>query len=156
VHSTVWQGMTSLTENVELAFRDETVPIREWLPILEAAFANFSVGIIPPALDQVLVGTVDRSRDSDIKLALVLGLNETVFPALPKTGSLLTETDRAELERQNTLSSASVRLQLGRERFYAYLACTRPREQLLLTYAREDSEGGPLNPSPFVAHVQKL
>ena len=156
VHSTVWQGMTSLMENVELAFRDETVPIREWLPILEAAFANFSVGIIPPALDQVLVGTVDRSRDSEIKLGLVLGLNETVFPALPDMGSLLTETDRAELERHDALTSASLRAQLGRERYYAYLACTRARERLILTFASENSEGSQLNPSPFLASIRKL
>jgi ATP-dependent helicase/nuclease subunit B len=156
VHSTVWQGLNSLLENMELAFQEESLSIREWLSVLEAGFANFSVGVIPPALDQVLVGTVDRSRDSDIKLALGLGLNETVFPALPDTGSLLTETDRAELERHSALSIASMRLQLGRERFYAYLACTRPRERLILTSASENSEGSPLNPSPFLAHIRKL
>jgi ATP-dependent helicase/nuclease subunit B len=156
MHSTVWDAMLSLLENMELAFHDEAPSLREWLSILEAAFANFSVGIIPPALDQVLVGTVDRSRDADIKLAFVLGLNETIFPALPDRGSLLGETERTELERHSTLSSASVRTQLARERFYAYIACTRPREKLILTFASENSEGSPLNRSPFVAHIQRL
>jgi ATP-dependent helicase/nuclease subunit B len=156
VHSTVWQAMNSLLDNIVLAFRDETIAIREWLAILEAAFANFSVGILPPALDQVLIGTVDRSRDPDIKVALVLGLNENVFPALPETGAVLTDTDRAELERHNVLSSAAIRSQLSRERYYAYLACTRPRQRLVLTFASQNSEGRALNPSPFLAHVQKL
>jgi len=156
VHSTVWQGLNSLLENMELAFRDEPVSIREWLAILEAAFANFSVGVIPAALDQVLIGTVDRSRDPEIRIALILGLNETIFPALPETGTLLSQTDRAELERNNVLSSASIRLQISRERYYAYLACTRPRDRLILTFASQDAEGGILNPSPFLSHIQRL
>jgi ATP-dependent helicase/nuclease subunit B len=156
IHATVWQAMNSLLADMELAFNDEAPSIREWLSILEAAFANFSVGVIPPALDQVLIGAIDRSRDSDIKLALVLGLNESVFPALPDQGSLLTDNERTQLEHHTALSSASIRAQLGRERFYAYIACTRPRERLILTFAAENSEGTPLNRSPFLAHIQKL
>jgi ATP-dependent helicase/nuclease subunit B len=39
-----------------------------------------TVGVIPPALDQVLIGAIDRSRNPELKLAIVLGLNEE-FPA---------------------------------------------------------------------------
>jgi ATP-dependent helicase/nuclease subunit B len=99
---------------------------------------------------------VDRSRNPDCKLGLVLGLNETVFPGPPETGSLLTDSDRTELERRYVLLGSTAQRHLGRERYYAYVACTRPRERLLLTYALHDSGGSPLNPSPFLAHVQQL
>jgi ATP-dependent helicase/nuclease subunit B len=156
VHATVWGDLETLLTNVELAFRDESIPLKEWLAILEAGLANLTVGVIPPALDQVLIGAIDRSRNPDIKLALVLGLNETVFPALPETGALLTDADRAELDRHGLLSHASVRRQLSRERYYAYIACTRARERLVLASALHDADGGPLNPSPFLAHLKTL
>ncbi len=54
VHPTVWEQMNAWLDNVELAFAGETLPLREWLPILEAGLANLTVGVIPPALDQVL------------------------------------------------------------------------------------------------------
>jgi ATP-dependent helicase/nuclease subunit B len=156
VHATVWEQMNAWAANVELAFATETLPLREWLPILDAGLSGLSVGVIPPALDQVLIGAIDRSRNPDIKLALVLGLNETVFPALPEATVLLTEADRVELERRNFLRSGTTRQQLGRERYHAYIACTRARQRVVLTSALHDANGAPLNPSPFLAQVRQL
>src|SRR5439155_17907872 len=113
VHATVWQQMNAWLDNVALAFAAEPLALREWLPILDAGLANLSVGLIPPALDQVLIGAIDRSRNPDIKVALLLGLNETVFPAPPGTAGLLTETDLAELEERGVALGASARQQLG-------------------------------------------
>ena len=130
--------------------------MREWLPILEAGLGGLSVGLIPPALDQVLIGTVDRSRNPEGRLVLVLGMNDTVFPAPPQGSTLFSDTDRELLERQNVLAGVSAREQLSRERHFGYVACTRASERLVLTYALNDPEGAPSNPSPFVAQVQRL
>ncbi len=156
VHATVWEQMNSWLENVELAFAAEPVPLREWLPILDAGLANLTVGVIPPALDQVLIGALDRSRNPDIKLALVLGLNETVFPAAPETAILLTDGDRLELEKRNVLLGPNARAQLGRERYYAYMACTRARERVVLTAASQSARGAALNLSPFLSQLRQL
>lgn len=156
VHETVWRQMNAWLDNAELAFPKEPLQLREWLPILEAGLANLTVGFIPPALDQVLVGAVDRSRTPQVKLALVLGLNETVFPATPEAPWLLTEADRVELEKRNVTLGSNSRRQLGRERYLAYIACTRAGQRLVLTYAAQDPMGAPLNPSSFLSHVRQL
>src|SRR5207302_2281 len=156
VHATVWSEMNGWLENLDLAFRDEALPLRDWLPILEAGLANLTVGVIPPALDQVSVGAIDRSRNPDIKLALVLGLNETVFPAPPQPPVLLSDLDRGELEKRNIVLSGNTRELLSRERHLAYLACTRPRQRLVLTYALQDANGSALNPSPFLSYIERL
>jgi ATP-dependent helicase/nuclease subunit B len=156
VHETVWSEVNTWLDNAELAFPEETLTLKEWLPILEAGLANLTVGIIPPSLDQVLVGAIDRSRTPDIKLALVLGLNETVFPALPPSGGLLSETDRLQLERRNLVPGSTARQHLSREHYLAYIACTRPRERLVLTSSLCDPQGAPLNQSTFLAIVRHL
>ena len=111
IHATVWEQMNVWLANVELAFAGEPLALREWLPILDAGLAGLTVGVIPPALDQVLIGAIDRSRTPEIKLALVLGLNETVFPAAPQSSVLLTDTDRLELEKCNLRLSSNSREQ---------------------------------------------
>jgi ATP-dependent helicase/nuclease subunit B len=155
-HATVWEQMNQWVQNVELAFPEEAIPLRQWLPILEAGLANLTVGLIPPALDQVLIGTVDRSRSPDARLAIVLGLNEGIFPAAPKAEVLLTETDRATLEQKGVPLGSSVRQQIGRERYYAYLAFTRARERLVLTLSSRDADGSLLNPSAFISSLRQL
>lgn len=156
VHRTVLEQMNNWLENVEQAFADEALALRDWLPILDAGLAGLTVGVIPPALDQVLVGAIDRARNPELKLTMVLGLNEGVFPATPAPATILTEDDRAELSQQGILLGPDLRERLARERFYGYIACTRSSEHLWLTYARHDAAGTALNPSPFIGQMQRL
>ena len=156
VHSTVWAQMQSWLENIALAFPREPLSLREWLPILETGLGGLTVGVIPPALDQVLIGTIDRSRDPELQLALVLGVNESVFPAAPATTALLTETDRDQLEAVGVVLNPGKLMQLAHERYYGYIACTRARSRLALSCAARDANDRALNPSPFIAHLQRL
>jgi len=153
MHSTVFEQMNSWLDNVALAFPNEQLPLRDWLPILEAGLANLTVGVIPPALDQVLIGAIDRARNPDLKLALILGVNETVFPATPASQTILTDADRDELQAP---LGPDLRDQISRERFYGYIASTRASEKLSVTFSRQGADGKTLNPSPFIAHLRQI
>jgi ATP-dependent helicase/nuclease subunit B len=155
-HQTVFEQMNSWLENLALAFPREPLPLRDWLPILEAGLASLTVGVIPPALDEVLVGAIDRARNPDLKFALLLGVNESVFPATPAAPVILTSSDRDELEKQNVALGANLFDQISRERYLGYIACTRANEKLALTFSRQTAEGKTLNPSPFVAQLQRM
>ena len=155
IHPTVWEQMNSWLDNLALGFPREALPLRDGLQILEAGLASLTVGVIPPTLDEVLIGAVDRARNPDLKLALVLGVNESVFPAAPAPSAILTDADRDELGQTISLGS-DLRSRLSRERFYGYIACTRASEKLTVTFSRHGADGRALNPSPFVAHLRNL
>src|SRR5262249_52653769 len=130
--------------------------LAEWLPIVEADLASLTVDIIPPALDQVMVGAIDRSRNPDLRRVFVLRLNELVFPAPPARPVLLTENEQDELTARRYVLRPDRRRQLSHERFYGYIACTRASEQLMLPCTRRDADGKPLNRSQFLAHLESL
>jgi ATP-dependent helicase/nuclease subunit B len=155
LHSTVLGQMNSWLDNVALAFPNESLPLRDWLQILEAGLAGLTVGVIPPVLDEVLIGEVDRARNPDLKLALVLGVNESVFPAAAASPVILTDADRNALNQAVALGP-DLRERLSRERFYGYIACTRASEKLIVAFSRHDADGRAMNPSPFVAHLQRM
>jgi ATP-dependent helicase/nuclease subunit B len=153
IHYTVFEQMNLLLDNLALAFPHEPLPLRDWLPILEAGLSNLTVGVIPPSLDQVLIGAIDRARNPDLKLAIILGVNETVFPATTTSSAILTDTDRDELA---VSLGPDLRDQISRERFYGYIACTRASEKLIVTFSRQNAGGKTLNPSPFLAQLQAI
>lgn len=155
-HLTVWQQMHDWADNVALGFGDQALPLRDWMPILEAGLAGLTVGVVPPAIDQVMIGAVDRSRNPDLRLAIVLGLNEGVFPMPPANRGLLTESDREELAGAGLMLSADTRGQISRERYLGYIALTRPRERLLLTCACQDEQGRVRLPSPFLSRLKQI
>jgi ATP-dependent helicase/nuclease subunit B len=156
IHQTVWEQMTAWLENVELAFARQRLPLRDWLSIIEAGLNGLTVGVIPPVLDQVLIGTVDRSRNPDLKLIFVLGLNEGFFPAIPPHKPLLTEQDRGALLDVGCELANVPSLQISQEQFYGYIACTRAREKVILSYARASESGTALNPSRFIGQARRL
>ncbi len=156
VHGTVWREMGAWRDNLALAFSDQEFGLREWLATVETGLAGLTVGTIPPALDQVLIGAIDRSRNPDLQLAIVLGLNEGLFPLTPPSPRLLTESERDVLEDHEVRLAGNRRQFLGRERFLGYIACTRARSRLVLTYSARDAAGDSLNPSSLVARVQTL
>jgi ATP-dependent helicase/nuclease subunit B len=156
IHQTVWEQMNAWLDNVALAFSGEALPLREWLPILEAGLVNLTVGVIPPALDQVLIGAIDRARNPDLKLALVLGVNESVFPAAPAAPTILTDADRDEMSQRAGAPGPDLRERLARERYLGYIACTRASEKLVVTFSRHDADGKTLNPSPFITHLRRI
>lgn len=158
VHRTVWEQMNAWLTNLEMAFGDESVEmsVREWLPIIEVGLGNLSVGVIPPAIDQVLVGAVDRTRNPEINTAFVLGLNEGVFPAVPAAPVLLTDVERGELRGQQLSLGQQTLHQLANERFLGYIACTRPQRQLFLTWAGMDEKGRVQQWSSLVDHVARV
>jgi len=155
-HSTVFEQLSLWLDNLELAFGGQRMELAQWLPILEAGLGSLSVGVIPPVLDQVLIGAVDRSRNPDLKLLIVPGLNEGRFPAVPGSGRLLTEEDRDRLRDAGSELAELPALRLSQEQFYGYIACTRPRERLILSYAQSDADGTALNPSRFISEVRRI
>lgn len=156
VHQTILEEIEELFENVKIAFGGETRALEEWQEILEAGLCGLTVGVIPPSLDQVLIGAIDRSRNPDLKLAIVIGLNESVFPEPPQFSPLLNESDREILKEKNLFDGDTFHSRLAEEWYYGYIAMTRSSKYLLLTYSASDWRGRPLNPSPFISHLQAI
>jgi len=91
-----------------------------------------------------------------LKLALVLGVNESVFPAAPAAPTILTDADRDEISQRAGATGPDLRERLARERYLGYIACTRASEKLVVTFSRHDADGKTLNPSPFIAHLRRI
>jgi ATP-dependent helicase/nuclease subunit B len=156
VHAAVWEQMQGWAENLALAFADHALSLREWLPIVESGLSGLTVGVIPPALDQVLVGAVDRSRNPNLRRVVVVGVHEGGFPAAPSRPALLTEAEHRQLESLGARLGTDARLQLAHERYYGYIAFTRASSRLVITWSKCDADDRPQFPSPFVKQLERL
>src|SRR5260221_3049575 len=72
IHLTVWEQMHTWLDNVELAFPTETLPLREWLPILEAGLAGVTRGGLSSPPDPAIIFSVQPSRETTISHPLVI------------------------------------------------------------------------------------
>jgi ATP-dependent helicase/nuclease subunit B len=156
IHSTLWEQLSDWLDDVATAFANQGRSLHDWVRIVESGLSDLSVGAVPPAVDQVMVGTIDRSRNPNLQLAIVLGLNEGTFPAPPPLPLLLTDSERGALETTDLVFGPASRCLLGHERYFGYIACTRSRQRLVLTWSAVDWRETKLNRSCFIDHVLRL
>ena len=49
---------------------DEILPLDKFIEIFSMGISTHEIGLIPPALDQVIVGNIDRIRTHEIKSSI--------------------------------------------------------------------------------------
>ncbi|MFP4579196.1 MAG: PD-(D/E)XK nuclease family protein [Candidatus Sumerlaeia bacterium] len=150
-NSQVWEGVTGLLKELRQTLPDTSLPPDDLAAILETGLQSLSLGLVPPALDQVLVGTVERSRQPELHTAFVLGLNDKVFPAPMGEDVIFSDSEReALLENGNFELAPPSYTRLFRERSLGYIAMTRASRRCWMSWALRDEDGVELRPSPFV------
>ena len=135
---------------------DETVPAREFARILEAGFEEAKVGLVPPGLDQVYVGDLQRTRLSHIRTLIFTGMNDGFVPSVQGTESILSQADRTFLLREGCLLAPDERTDGYIQRFYQYLCLTKPSDSLIISWSVCDAGGSPMRPSYLVGTLRRL
>lgn len=155
-HAQVWDDMVLLLDELVEALGDEQMNLRQFTRVLEAGFASIRLGLIPPGLDQVVVGSLERSRSPEVKAAFVPGVNEGSLPARTFEQGLFTEGERERLRETGLRLAPGARRRAFDEQFIVYQALTRAGEQLVISYPLADSDGRALKPSPVVQRLHEL
>jgi len=135
---------------------NERVSLKEYCELLDAGFEEAKVGIIPPGMDQVTVGDVERTRLKEIKALFFLGINDTLLPGNLMLGGFLSERDREKFETQKITLSPGSKEKIYVQKFYLYLHLTKPSERLYLSYAKVSSEGAALRPAYLIGEIRRL
>ncbi len=149
-HRQITRDVARFLEDVETTFDDASITAQELADMLDAGLSRLTLGLAPPMLDQVLVGSIDRSRHPTIKAAVVLGFNDGRFPERIREGAILHDDDRTALIEGGLLVRPPRRRRVFEERLLAYIAVTRPTQKLLITYATQDESGREMRPSPYL------
>ena len=100
-HEQVWSELIKLLDQMSDVMGDEPVSPEDFLSILEAGLEQFDLGLTPPTLDQVLVGGIERTRTSNIRGTILLGLNEGEFPRVPRDTTIFSDGERRALTSHN-------------------------------------------------------
>ncbi|OWA36664.1 helicase-exonuclease AddAB subunit AddB [Saccharibacillus sp. O16] len=173
VHRQIWGALLDLLDQIAELIGEEELTAEEFAGMLETGLAGLTLGLVPPALDQVLLGDMERTRPWGIKYAFVLGLNDGIVPLVPDQSGLLSESDRMRLTKSvldlshprnsgaffglagNGLElSPSAERRLLDERLLVYHTLTSASHKLWLSYALSDDEDKPLLPSEIVLDLR--
>lgn len=152
----IFETIVDLLDEAAELLGDEIVSRKEFCEILEAGFAEARVGIIPPGIDEVHVGDMQRTRLNHIKVLFFLGVNDGWIPAREGKGGIVSEMEREFLQSAGVELAPTERENSYIQRFYLYLGMTKPSRRLYLSFCRCGSDGKGMRPSYLIHTVCRL
>ena len=114
------------------------------------------MGIIPPSLDQVVIGDIERTRIKDIKVLFFVGMNDTHIPGSADHGGLLSDYDREKLTATGVILAPGVKEKSFIQKFYLYLMLTKPSKQVVLTYCKTSAKGESQRQAYLISDLLKM
>jgi ATP-dependent helicase/nuclease subunit B len=152
----VWASWTDLCDRFHELLGEVELDGSEFFRLLQTSLDSLDLAVVPPTLDQVLVGSVDRTRVGEPKAVILIGLNECDFPLCQQERPVLNDADRVRLLEVGLEVEPPTRTALLSERFLGYIALTRASEKLILIRTECDDHGQDCAPSVFWEHVTKV
>lgn len=155
-HEQAWNAVIDLLDQFVEMLGDSKVALKQFVSILDAGFEALKFSLIPPAIDQVLIADIEKTRLADVKVAFVIGVNEGVLPAKMSEEGIFGDDDRELLKSKGIKLAPGSRTKLLDENFIAYKAFATPSELLFVSFPIANEEGKALMPSSFIKRITDL
>jgi len=152
----LYDKLVNIFDELNEIFADEQLPAENFIAIIRNAFTKLTLKLIPPTLDEVLVGSIERSRHPNLKAVFLTGATQKQFPVAVSFDSILTDEDRTAAQSQDFVLAEKVAQQLAARQYLAYIAFTRPSRHLCISYPLMDPDAVPLERSTFVNNLESL
>lgn len=155
-HRQLWSAVLELLDQVVEMMGEEELSLDMFTGIMETGLQDLKLSLVPPSLDQVLIGSTDRTRSSHVKHLFLLGINEGIMPAALQEEGVLSDQERMRMTELGIELAPGLTRRLLDERFLIYEALTAASESLWLSYPLADEEGKALLPSEVIRHVKTI
>lgn len=152
----VYPMIMELFEKMVELLGDEVIGIDEYSKLLDTGFEEIKVGIIPPSIDQIVVGDIERTRLKDIKALFFLGVNDGLIPKSSDSGGIISDMEREILLEHEVELAPTKRQKSFTEQFYLYLNLTKPTKHLYVTYSKVGTDGKSKKASYLIGKLRQI
>ena len=140
-YAQIYRVVMELFDKFVSLLGDERIALKEYRELLDAGMEEARIGVIPPSLDEVMAGDIERTRLKDIRALILLGVNDSLIPGNASAGGLISDRDRERFEERGIALAPGTREKSYIQKFYLYLHMTKPTEELMLTYSKVSADG---------------
>ncbi len=155
IHQQAWQEVLNLLEVMEKLPTVGTGNLANFSALFNTGLETLTLGLIPPALDQVLVSSARRSRHPELHTVIIMGSVETRFPQVLPEDPMLDDRERDLFNAAgNAPIAGGSRQSLLEAPFFDYVAFTRAARKLVLSYPAVNTKGDRVIASRYVQALE--
>jgi len=154
--SQIWGVIIGIFDQLIELIGEEEIPAEEYAAIMKAGFEAVEIGLLPPTVDQIMVGTMQRTRAGNIKALIVLGANDGLLPTAGPSESLLNEDEKSVLYKKGIEICRIDDLRVKEEKLAIYKNLSKPTRYLWMGYSASDPEGKESKPSMLFEKIRRI
>lgn len=113
--------------------------INTFASAINIAFAETDLGSIPTSQDEIMIGSANMLRVTNIRCTLILGACDNEFPANADQNGLLSDSERNYLISQGLQLQGDKQVKASDELYYFRRAVATPSDKLIV-FTRADAE----------------
>jgi ATP-dependent helicase/nuclease subunit B len=155
-YKSIYKLIMELIDKIVEILGNEKLTLKEYTLILESGLEQCEMGLVPPGLDQIVVGDLERSRLREIKALFIMGLNEGKVPKTSTKANILSDSDKQKLLEKGIELAPDNKMKVFEEQFLIYAGFTKPSNELYLSFARTDLDGKSMRPSILISRIKKI
>ena len=152
----VYDQVLDLMEQMAEILGEERLSYDDFVNVLETGMEEMTMGVIPPSLDQVLIGDMERTRTEGVKILFFAGVNDDAIPKQKQKGAVLSDSQKEMLKEKGIVMAPTAKTEAYMEQFYLYLAAAKPTDRLYLSYSTMTASGESHQPSYFLDRIRTL
>lgn len=152
----VWDSLVGILDQMSEINGEQKFEVSSFLSLFETGLSQVEIGVLPPTVDGLVMGTMQRSRTGCIRALIVIGANEGVLPQ-EKISSGIFASEEKELFSSRGIELCKVdSVRLLEERMGIYRNLSKPTDYLYMSYSAADEEGNALRPSSIFNKLAEL
>ena len=155
-YSQCWNYVMEIFEQLLLVGQDTEISLKDYRKMLEAGFSEVEVNIIPPAIDKVEVGEVDRIAVTKPRALFILGGNDSNLDSKNTEKGLLLNEERDILLKNDVKLTKGADYDTFKEKHMLYKLFSSPSDKLCISYPLGMATGESLQPSLYIDTIKKI
>ncbi len=152
----VYNLMVESLEKLCAALGEKPISLKKYREYLEYKFSDIKLSDIPRYKDCVSVAVADRVRLGETKAVFVIGAIDGLFPSIPQTAGIFSESERRILVENRIPLTDSLEQLSAHEKYLIYCAVTCACEKLYVTKYISDFSGENFEPSVIYNDIVTL
>lgn len=151
----VMKKLCEALDQIYVIMGDEPVGMKRFISVVKEGLRSFSVSAIPATVDQVLVGSPDRTRAREVRLLAVLGMNEGLFPMERKDDGVIGDADLEMLKTKGFELWKSTERLTASDEFAVYRSFLKATERIAFSYPAAITGAGSMEPDAKPCRIIK-
>ncbi|MCR4593880.1 MAG: PD-(D/E)XK nuclease family protein [Clostridiales bacterium] len=153
---TIWKIVIDILDSLYYAIGEKQISLRRYCELFTMLISTRDVGMIPNAVDEVMLGSADRIRASAPRAVFIVGSNMGVFPNYSFGGLIFNDKERCKLINEGISLVNNMEYNCVNEMFIAYHALTLATDRLYMSYSLISNNSEKLYPSELIVRIEQL